>query len=367
MKMKHFTWKRSIALAMSGAMLLGLLSGCGGGGGSTGGDNGGGTAAGGDDGKVYELTLSIHDASEAPKTKALQKLADDVDAATDGRVKITVFSGGTLASATDALDAVKNGTADIACCYSTFFTGQFPLSEVVSLPMLGLESSVQATNVLWDLYDETPALQDEYSQFKVLGLWTSPVDYICTKGTAVRTADDLKGLKVRVTSGTPADMVTAWGGVGMTLSSSELYQSLEKGVIDGYIIDLTGVNSWTLYEVTDYYTEMPFFVGPWMLLMNQESWNQLPADLQEIVDGLIGRDYSLYNAGVYDDEAAQAKETAINEYGSEFIDVEGADLETFQKAADEYNAQWAGNHNADGFDAQAYLDRTIELAGQYAE
>lgn len=355
-------WKKISALVLALSLCLSLLAGCGGDSGSS---NSNGSSKGDDD-KVYRLSLSFHDSSQAIKTQFVQKWADDVKEATDGRVEITVYAGGTLASATDALDAVKQRTCDMAVCFTSFFPGQFPLSEVVSLPMTGIDNAVQATNVLWDLWDYSEALQAELEDYKVLMLYTNPNNIIGTT-SPVYTADDMKGLKLRVSSGTPADMSVAWGATPMTISSSEIYQSVEKDVIQGYLIDYTGVNAWSLYEVTDYYTEMPFYVAPWMLLMNMDSWNELPEDLQEIINGLSDRDRSIEFAKVSEQEADETRELAVKEHGATIIEPNEEQLATFQPAADAYAVEWVQKYATDSFDAQDYVNKTLELAAQYAQ
>jgi TRAP-type C4-dicarboxylate transport system substrate-binding protein len=67
-------------------------------------------------------------------------------------VKVELYGSGTLAAGTDVVDYVKSGAADIGWIYTAFFSGQFPLTEVVSIPMLGLYHPAQTANVLWDLY-----------------------------------------------------------------------------------------------------------------------------------------------------------------------------------------------------------------------
>ncbi|MCD7927526.1 MAG: TRAP transporter substrate-binding protein [Oscillospiraceae bacterium] len=350
--------KKAIALILAAAMAL-TLAACSGGGNSSGGSSG-------SDDTVYRLSLTFHDSTQAIKTQFVQAWADEVYEATDGRVEITVYAGGTLASSTDALDAVKQRTADIAVCFTSFFPGQFPLTEVVSLPMTGLTNAVQATNVLWDLWESNTALQDELSDYKVLMLYTNPNNIICTN-TPVYTADDMAGLKLRVTSGTPSDMSQAWGATPMTISSSEIYQSMEKDVIQGYLIDYTGVNAWSLYEVTDYYTEMPFYVAPWVILMNMDSWNELPEDLQEIINGLSDRQRSLDFAEVNEQEADETREMAVSEYGATIIEPTDEQLATFQPAADEYIQDWIDTYGSDTFDAEEYVNTVLELAEQYAD
>jgi hypothetical protein len=55
------------------------------------------------------------------------------------------------------------GAVDVAWVFTSFFPNQFPLTDVVTLPMLGIKDVPQATNVLWDLYDWSADMQKELS------------------------------------------------------------------------------------------------------------------------------------------------------------------------------------------------------------
>jgi TRAP-type C4-dicarboxylate transport system substrate-binding protein len=176
------------ALVLLSAMLIGLLAACGGG------SNDSGSASTetdtetattdtstspADDGKVYELSLSTHDPATSNKTKFHQEWADRVMEAGGGRLKITVYSAGALAGGTAALDTLRTGACDIAWIYPAYFPGQFPKSEVLTLP-LGFDTVPQATNVLWDLYESEPALQDELSEFVPIMIHSNPSNIIAT-------------------------------------------------------------------------------------------------------------------------------------------------------------------------------------------
>ena len=349
--------KRFLALLL--AMLMALsLAACSKNGGS------GNSSAGGDD-KVYRLSVSFHDSAQALKTQYVQKWADTVNEASGGRLEIAVYPGGTLAGSAEVLDAVKQGTCDIGVCFSGFFAGQFPLSDVITMPLAGFDNSVQSTNVLWDLWESTPEMQAEYENFKVIMLYAGPNNIICTD-TPVQTVDDLKGLKLRAPAGTATDMSTAWNASPMSISSSELYQSMEKGVLNGYIIDWTGVNAWSLYEVTKSYTELPFFTQTWSVLMNKDSYNKLPDDLKTLIDEYSTREWSLGFGELNEEEASDARTTAQEKYGSTVVVPEGDALATFQPAAEEYVKGWIEKMSANGFDAQAFFDKAVELGEKYA-
>ena len=348
---------RISGLLLSSALVFTLLAGC-----SGGGDAGGSSG----DETVYRLSVSFHDSGQALKTQYVQQWADDVNSASNGRLEVTVYAGGTLAGSGEVLDAVKQQSCDIGVCFSGFFPGQFPLSDVITMPLAGIDNSVQGTNVLWDLWETVPEMQAEYEDYKVIMLYAGPNKILSTKNH-VSTVEDMTCLKLRAAAGTATDMSAAWGATPMNISSSELYQSMEKGVIDGYIIDYTGVNAWSLYEVTSSYTELPFYTQSWAVLMNLDSWNNLPDDLKAIIDENSTRERSLGFGELNEQEANDARTMAQEEFGSTIIVPTEEQLATFQPAADEYIAQWIEKMSTDSFDAQAFYDKALELAAQYAE
>lgn len=345
--------KKILALILALSMCFGLLAGCSNGSSDKGGDQ-----------EVYRLSVSFHDSAQALKTQYVQKWADAVNEASGGRLEVTVYAGGTLAGSAEVLDAVKQGTADIGVCFSGFFPGQFDLCDVITMPLAGMDNSVQSTNVLWDLWETTPEVQEELGDFKVIMLYAGPNNIICSS-KPVETLDDMAGLKLRASAGTATDMSTGWGATPMSISSSELYQSMEKNVIDGYIIDWTGVNAWSLFEVTDYYIELPFFTQTWSVLMNMDSYNKLPDDLKAIIDEYSTREWSLGFGELNEQEASDARTKAIDEFGSTVTVPTDDQIATFQPAADAYIQQWIEKHTTDSFDAQAYFDKAVELGEKY--
>lgn len=316
--------------------------------------------------KVHRLSLATYDPVTSNQTKIHQEWADRIKKATDGRVEVTVFAGGSLASATEILDAVKTGAADMGWIYSPLYPGQFKIAEAISLPLLGVATAQQAANVLWDLYEENEALKKELSaNFKVLFLYTNPSSFIATNTRAVKTVGDLQGIKLRAPAGTATNMLILWGGTPIAMGPGDIYQAVEKGVLDGYILEYTGIQSFKLDEVTKYYTEILFFVGPFMTIMNKNTFDSLPEDLRQIVENESGRETSLQLAKAFQDDWAASRARIIAKGKSTIVNPVGDDLAAFQKAADNYAEEWVKANATPEFDAQAYLNRVRELIVKY--
>jgi TRAP-type C4-dicarboxylate transport system substrate-binding protein len=224
----------------------------------------------------------------------MQAWCDKIKEAMGGRVNITLYAGGTIASMPEALDAVKSGAADVAWIFSSMYPGQFQITEAMMLPLIGLKTPQQAAKAMWDLYAENETFRNELdSRFKVLMMYTNPINLVVTSKKPINTVADLKGLKLCATAGTATDLVTAWGGVPILMGPGEMYSAMDKGVLDGYVLEPSGIKSFKLYEVAKYYTAIDFHAAPFLILMNKDTWNSLPVDLQQIIDKESGRAVSI--------------------------------------------------------------------------
>jgi TRAP-type C4-dicarboxylate transport system substrate-binding protein len=316
------------------------------------------------DGKVYELSLSTHDPASSAKTKYHIEWANRINEASGGRLKITVYSDGVLAPGTGALDALRTGVCDIAWIMTNYWPGQFPITEAITLP-LGMTTVPQATNILWDLYETEPAYQAEISEFIPLQIHTCPPCVIGMATKPIKNVNDLAGMKIRSPGGIPTDSFIAWGATPMQIAPGDIFQAVERGTIDGYCIDFSGIVSFSLQTVSKYYLDYAVYNPPYYLFMNKSSFEELPSDLQDLIMSFSTRKESLEMAYVYENDVRRGLE-AINEAGGTIISPSDADAEKMRTIAGNIVINdWIKNNTTADFDAQAYVDKVASLAEKY--
>jgi TRAP-type C4-dicarboxylate transport system substrate-binding protein len=101
------------------------------------------------------------------------------------------------------------------------------------------------------------------------------------------TGPDFSGLKLRASGGTYEAFVEALGGETVTIAVPEIYSGLEKGVIDGIMFGGVGANALGLGEVLKYMIKPDLTEVTSALFANEESWNALPSDVQDIINQAI--------------------------------------------------------------------------------
>jgi TRAP-type C4-dicarboxylate transport system substrate-binding protein len=219
---------------------------------------------------------------------ALQPWVKQVEDATKGRVKIEVYPSQTLLKGVDMWKGVRNGIADIGWCVQGYWPEQTPLSDVMSLPFLPISSAEKGSEVLWKLYEKFPAIQKEFSEIQPLTLYTSTSNFLLTAKKQVKTLEDLKGMKIRTLGGPPNDMAKALGAVPALFPMPDMYQALDKGVVDGAAVPWEAVHGFRLYEVAKNYTMVQFYAAYFSVCANKQKFQSLPKDVQDAIMSVGG-------------------------------------------------------------------------------
>ena len=243
-------------------------------------------ASGSGEQQVTTLTLSEVHAEGYPTTLADYEFARLVEEATDGRIKIEVFSGGTLyGEETGAIEALQIGDIAFARVSASPVASYVPALNIIQLPYLYRDG-----DHMWQVLNG-PIGQDMLAQIQESGSGLVGLAYYdagsrnfyTTK--PVNSVADMKGLKIRLQNNAMmVEMVKLLGGNGVTgIGPNDVYSAIQQGVIDG------AENNWPTYESMGDYQVAPYFVldghtrVPEVLLASEAVLESLdPADVEII-------------------------------------------------------------------------------------
>ena len=230
---------------------------------------------------AVNLTYSIFFPPTHGQAKAGQAWAKEIEKRTNGRVKITVFSGGTLTPADQCYDGVVKGISDIGMSCFAYTRGRFPVMEALDLP-LGYPNGRVATRVANDFYKKFKP--KELEGVKVLYIHAHGPGLLHTK-KPVSTLEALRGMKIRST-GLSSKIVERLGALPVAMPQGETYEAIQKGVVDGTFTPIETLKGWKQAEVVKSTTEC-YGVGyttAMFVVMNLKKWNALPKDIQKVFE-----------------------------------------------------------------------------------
>jgi TRAP-type transport system periplasmic protein len=264
-----------------------------------------------------EIKLTYANFPPAPTFPCVQmeRWAKEVDQRTQGKVKVQTFPGGTLLAAKNIFDGVMSGTADIGNFAMSYQPGRFPVSEAIDLP-IGFSSAKAASLTLYDLIDKYQP--KEFEGVKILTLFTCPPANIMTR-TPVKSLADLKGMELRV-GGTQADIIKRLGGIPVAMPQSDTPEALQKGVVKGHVSSMEVLKDFNYAAYTANATIANLWVVSFGVVMNQDKWAALPADVKKVFDDLR-REQALWTGRYVDEHVLEAVKWSKEKYNLQIFDL----------------------------------------------
>ena len=230
--------------------------------------------------------------SWVPPTHALSEVQKDwcmqLEQRTAGKARCNILPRG-VAAPPATFDAVRNGLADVSFTVHGYTPGRFVTTQIAEFPFLG--DSAEAVSVAFQrTLARTPAMQDEHKGVKVLTVFTHGPGAVFNTKRPVLKAEDLGGLKWRVGGGVVNEIGKALG-MNVTLKpSTENYELLSSGVLDGTLFPAESVEAFKIDKVVRYGTSFPggLYNTSFVFMMNQARYDSLPADVKKVVDAISG-------------------------------------------------------------------------------
>jgi len=302
-----------------------------------------------DKGKVYELTFAAPHPMEVPMMKEINSAWKNwIEAESDGRIKITFYPAEQLVSAADHYDAARDGIVDIGCQMFMTAPGRFPVSEVVMLPFLfDSPGAMAATMTAQELYDRYPEIQKEYKGVKFLGYHCAALQQVNTVDKPIKTMEDLDGLLVNAAGTYAVGLTKALGATPEMMAPNEKYDALAKGIVVGNIGEWEGQVSWNLYEITNYSTQADLMTFAFVHVMNEDTWNSLPEDLQKLFSDENNLKQSLALSYVFDRDNEKYRKIVEDAYAKrgypEIYVLPEEERERWKSVAEPVYEQWVEN------------------------
>ena len=210
---------------------------------------------------------------------------------------------------------------------------------------------------------------DEYKDVKCIWHSISYPDSLGCHGKQVRTLEDWKGLRIAVRGTPEPESIKALGAIPVSMPPGEQYIALERGTVDASWLCPLGQVCWKFYEVAKYQTKVSGNAPTETFIMNWDSYNKLPPDIQEVIDRNSGMGWSLMCGKHFDlgmDNGFPYLEKSIVEAGYPPIYYPTPEeLARLQKAWEPVYEEKVAELEAKGYPAGKMLDRVRELIERY--
>jgi TRAP-type C4-dicarboxylate transport system substrate-binding protein len=183
---------------------------------------------------------------------ATKPFIDGVAAATKGELKLQHYPGEQLGKAKDLLALTQTGVADIGWVTPAYTSDKTPLSGAFELPA-AFPDYCQATRALWALTHDGGWLEkNEFVPNGIVALVTllvPPYQMQVSSNRAVKSLDDLAGLKLRSPGGPMDFLLKSLNMVPVRMAPPEMYEAMSRKTVDGVLFSLQSSDSYSLIEL----------------------------------------------------------------------------------------------------------------------
>jgi TRAP-type C4-dicarboxylate transport system substrate-binding protein len=298
------------------------------------------------------------------RAEALQWFADTATELTGGALKLDIQWGGALFKAGAAVNSIADGVADLGTIIAVYFPQEMVAYGIADLPLENPDAWVgmRATD---ELMRSNESIRQNLADMNLvyLGTFTTSAVHIGCKGAAIRSVDDIKGLKVRGV-GAYGKTFEDFGANMVSMSIYDAYQGLDTGLLDcsqGYSYAIAALKQ---QEVIDSYTLLNWGqVGALGIFMNKDAYDALDADSQNALltagEGMADELGRLITAD--NDAAIETMKAA----GVEVIELPAGERAKLVEGGKGYVDEWVARANAAGLDGAALLEEYKALLGKY--
>lgn len=316
---------------------------------------------------AQEFTLRMHQFLPAQANvprDVLDVWADNVERDSNGRIRIERYASMALGGTPpELMDQVMDGVADIIWTVNGYTPGRFPQTEVFELPFMVADARA-ASSALWQMYEEH--MQEDFAGVQMLGMWVHGPGMFHTN-RPVSHPSDLQGMKIRGGSRGVNDLLALVGAEAVGLPVSGVPEALSRGVIDGTTIPWEVTTALHVSELVHNHTEFQgpsLYVLTFSFAMNQDTYDSLPEDLQQVIDQNSGLEFSIFAGGTQADADGPARQIAVDA-GNNIVTVSEEDAAEWRTLVEPLYASWVADMNGRGIDGQALIDEAQSLMAEY--
>lgn len=292
---------------------------------------------------------------------AFKPWAKEVEKVTDGRVTVRIM-GKPLGSPPAHFDMARDGVADITYGLHSFTEdNRFNRARLGQFSFLG-DDAIANSKAYWKIYGGELNAAEEHKGTHILGLFMHGPGLLHNNKRKIETPADFAGLKLRVPGGYVGDLVSALGATPLFMSSTEVYEKLSRGVIDGVAFTYESMTAFNLTDYIKYSMTVPggIYNTTWFFVVNEAKWEKISPEDRAAIDAISGEAFAERVGKAWNDADAKAREVIGDKV--DFYEASPEVLAAMKTEADKLENSWAATLG-DGYDGKAALAEFRKMTG----
>jgi TRAP-type transport system periplasmic protein len=265
----------------------------------------------------------------------LGKFAQDIEKATDGKLKITLHPNNSLVKLTEIFKAVQTGRVEAGEVIMSVMTKEAPLAGADSVPFV--VNSYEDATKMWRY--QRPLVEKQLADRGLTVLYAvpwPPQGLYSTK--PIQSASDLRGAKMRTYNAATVRIAQMVGASGVDVPMAEVSAALAAGKMDSMITSaVTGVQN-KVWGQLNYYYEINAWFPKNLVFVNTAAINALPQNLRDAVRN-AAREAEL-NGWALSQAAAKSSNTELKAHGMKVERVPAGLERDLKSMGERFSREW---------------------------
>jgi len=294
---------------------------------------------------------------------------DKVEKESAGRIKFEAYPAMQLGGTPVQLyDQARDGVVDIVWTLPGNNAGRFPRIEVFELPFM--MNNAEATSKAYWEYMQTQA-PDEFKETHVIALQVHGPGMFHTVNKQIKSAADLKGLKMRGPTRQVTKMLAAVGATPVGMPLPGIPDALSKGTIDGCVIPWEVVPSVKVHELTKFHSEFAttgpaLYTTTFVMAMNKPKYESLAPDLKKVIDANSGMATSAWLGKTQQGNDPIGRKSATDRSNTLYT-FTPEQTQEFIKLSAAIDDEWVADMDKRGFKGKALLESAKALIAKHGK
>lgn len=221
-----------------------------------------------------------------PTVEAIERMGKKLEAATNGRLSVQMFPSMQLGGEKEMIEQAQVGALQIARISVGVMGPLVDELNAFNLPFVFRDTGHMNKVIDGPIGDELLAKITNNPQTRVvaLGWMDAGSRNFYNSKHPIRSAADLKGLKVRV-MGNPVfvDMMSAFGGNGVAMGFDQVYNAMQTGVVDGAENNPPSYIAQNHFQVAKYFSMSEHLIIPEIFVFSRRTWDSLSKEDQALI------------------------------------------------------------------------------------
>lgn len=314
-----------------------------------------------------ELRIATGTASKNGLNSGVAAFAKEIEALSGGKYTTEVFSG-TLLKFKEMTNGIRDGIVDIGYTIPAYSRAEFPYTNMITDVVTASSNVVVMSAVMSDYaLNHCEPCAKEFEEQNQLNLGFSAVGpyYLMSKDKITSKAD-FAGKTIRG-PGAFGRYIEAMGGKSVVVASSDVYESLSQGQLDGNTQGLDTLKSLSLGDVVDYVLDVPIglYLGSSVFTVNRELWDGMDTDDKRMLLSAVAKGHAHVTVTYYGENQAYLADPSL---GNVEIVLPDADLVAATAAFQKSELDTVAQINVDKYglaDAPERVAEIVALIGKW--